>query len=190
MNDLTYHAAVRSQQRGIPPLIIDLVVSYGKMIQRRGASVYFLDKLTRRNRKKIGSIAYRRLDDLLDAYVVVADDGAVVTKFKLRVSDSTPDLMIEQLGVSLEGNGILSKVANCALKILKGERIEAKVQAILHRSFASMMKEMTNKYGVMQVDEFTLKSDLANYNFEDVSWNETHIMCTFHASGVLSVELE
>ena len=83
MNDLTYHAAVRSQQRGIPPLIINLVVSYGKMIQRRGASVYFLDKLTRRNLKKeIGSIAYRRLDDLLDAYVVVADDGAVVTTGK------------------------------------------------------------------------------------------------------------
>jgi len=141
---------------------------------------------------QLESIQMKADTEWLYAHTVVSGryDGAVVTKFKLRVSDSTPDLMIEQLGVSLEGNGILAKVANCALKILIGERIEAKVQAILHRSFASMMKEMTNKYGVMQVDEFTLKSDLANYNFEDVSWNETHIMCTFHASGVLSVELE
>jgi hypothetical protein len=79
MNDLTHHAAIRSQQRGIPPLIVNLVMSYGKMIQRRGSSVYFLDKLTRRNLKKeIGSIAYKRLDDLLDANVV-ANDRAVVT---------------------------------------------------------------------------------------------------------------
>ena len=83
MNNLTRHAAVRSQQRGIPPLIIDLVVDYGTEIQRRGASVYFLDKLTRRNLKKeIGSIAYKRLDDLLDAYVVVSGDGTIVTTGK------------------------------------------------------------------------------------------------------------
>ena len=83
MNDLTCHAEIRSQQRGIPPLIIDMVISYGKIIQRRGASVYFLDKMTRRILKRaIGSIAYKRLDDLLDAYVVVASDGTVVTTGK------------------------------------------------------------------------------------------------------------
>ena len=33
-------------------------------------------------KKEIGSIAYKRLDDLLDAYVVIAADGAVVTTGK------------------------------------------------------------------------------------------------------------
>jgi len=83
MNDLTHHAAVRSQQRGIPPLIIDLVIDYGRMIQRGGASVFFLDKSTRRILKKnIGTIAYNRLNDLLDAYVVMSSDGSIITMGK------------------------------------------------------------------------------------------------------------
>ena len=117
-------------------------------------------------------------------------DGTVITKFKLSTSDTTPDLMIKHLNVALDGDGILTKVANCALRVFIGERIEAKVQALLHKTFTSVMQEMTSKYGVMQVDAITLKADLADYNFEEISWDETHLRCTFHASGVLTVELE
>lgn len=117
-------------------------------------------------------------------------DGTVITKFKLRTSEDRPDLIIEQLKVALEGDDILTKVANCALKVFIGERVESKVQTLLHNSFTSVMTEMTSKYGVLEVDEFTLKTDLSDYNFEEISWDETHLRCTFHASGILSVELE
>jgi hypothetical protein len=49
---------------------------------------------------------------------------------------------------------------------------------------------LTLKYGVLHVDAITLKSDLANYNFEEISWNETHLKFAFQASGTLCVELE
>lgn len=63
---------MRSQQRGIPPLVIDYVVNYGRQIRRKGANVYFVDKKSRKALKMdIGSVAYDRLDDLFGAYVVV-----------------------------------------------------------------------------------------------------------------------
>ena len=140
---------------------------------------------------RLESIMMKGDDEWLYALMVVSGryDGTVITKFKLRTSDSSPDLIIENLNVSLEGDGILTKMANRVLKVLVGARIESKVQALLHKSISTLMKEMTSKYGVMHVDEITLKADLADYNFEEISWNSTHLHCTFHASGILSVEL-
>lgn len=117
-------------------------------------------------------------------------DGTVVSKFKLRTSNTSPDLIFENLNVALDGDGILTRVANCALKVFIGERIDAKVQALLHKSFITMLNEMTSKYGIIEVDGITIKSDLANYNFEEIRWDETYIFCDFYASVVLSVELE
>jgi len=48
-----------------------------------GADVYSLDKHSRKTMiKEIGEIAYKRLRDLLDIFVVVADDGHVITTGK------------------------------------------------------------------------------------------------------------
>ena len=83
MLNLTHHADVRIQQRGIPPLIIDLLMNYGRLTRHKGADVYFLDSESRKSLKRdIGSLVYKRLQDLLDAYVVVADDGLVITAAK------------------------------------------------------------------------------------------------------------
>ncbi len=83
MVTLTHHAAVRSQQRGIPPLIMDLIIKYGCLTRIMGADVYSLDKHSRKTMiKEIGEIAYKRLRDLLDIFVVVADDGHVITTGK------------------------------------------------------------------------------------------------------------
>ncbi len=141
---------------------------------------------------RLENIQMKGDDDFLYAIMEISGryDGTVIAQFKLRSSSSSPDLIIEQLKMSLAGEGILTRVANCALKVFIGERIEAKVQSILHKSIKSMMNEMTSKYGKIKVDDITLNSDLTDYNFEEISWNKTHIMCTFHATGVLSVELE
>lgn len=81
--NLTKHARARSQQRAIPEFVMDLLVSYGKSKRRHGAEVYYLDKFSRKQlRQYIGSIIYSRISDLLDCYVVIADDGAVITTGK------------------------------------------------------------------------------------------------------------
>lgn len=80
MRHFTSHAEARAQQRGIPPFIVDVVVDNGHCKRRHGADVYFLDKQGRKKVKKIlGTQIYRRLKDFLDAYVVISDDGQVIT---------------------------------------------------------------------------------------------------------------
>lgn len=80
MRAATRHGRVRRQQRSVAPLIVDWLIAYGRSIRRHGADVYFFDKAARRTLERdIGALAYRRLADQLDAYVVLSDDGAVIT---------------------------------------------------------------------------------------------------------------
>ncbi len=80
MAEYTKHGSARAQQRGIPQLILDWLIEYGRLTRQRGANVYFLDKDSRRRlRRDIGGLAYKRLADLFDAYAVVSDDGKVIT---------------------------------------------------------------------------------------------------------------
>ena len=77
---MSRHAAVRAQQRAIPPIVVDWVVAYGRAIRHKGADTYYLDRKVRKKLKcEIGSIAFRRMEDLLDVYVVVSDDYTVIT---------------------------------------------------------------------------------------------------------------
>ena len=68
---MTQHAAIRQQQRGIPPLIMEWLSQYGACRHdHRGAEIV------------------SRLSALLDTYAVVSDAGTVITvghRFK-RVS--------------------------------------------------------------------------------------------------------
>ncbi len=76
---LTTHSTIRSQQRGVPPLVIDLLDRFGARTQgARGAEILYFD---RRARSKV--LAYAggligKLNEYLDAYAVVAD-GRLVT---------------------------------------------------------------------------------------------------------------
>lgn len=77
---LTHHAEVRMQQRGIPMAAVDALLAYGHQRRHRGADVYYFDKRTRaRMARDMGKDLYRRLEKSLDSYLVVGDDGAVVT---------------------------------------------------------------------------------------------------------------
>lgn len=78
--NMTHHAEARIQQRGIPYAAVDAILSYGRRRRHRGADVYFLDKQSRgRMAQALGSKVYSKLERSLNSYLVVSDDGAVIT---------------------------------------------------------------------------------------------------------------
>lgn len=78
--NLTHHAVTRIQQRGIPHAAVDAILSYGRRRRHRGADIYFLDKKSRgQMAQAIGSKSYSKLERSLNSYLVVSDDGAIIT---------------------------------------------------------------------------------------------------------------
>ena len=77
---LTKHAKVRQQQRGIPPIVVDLLVNYGTVERAgTGASKHYFDKTSRRRlRTYVGPLA-SVIEQYLDCFVVVSDGGDVIT---------------------------------------------------------------------------------------------------------------
>jgi hypothetical protein len=87
---MSRHAEIRSQQRSIPPLIVDWLVQFGaETYDGRGAMVRHFDRPSLRQLEKhVGRSVVSRLSELLDAYVVTDSDGTIITvghRFK-RVS--------------------------------------------------------------------------------------------------------
>lgn len=79
---MTNHAVIRSQQRGIPPLIREWLIDFGEEIyDHRGAILYFFNRDSRRKlERNFGRESIRRFHEWLDAYVVVsATDGVLIT---------------------------------------------------------------------------------------------------------------
>jgi hypothetical protein len=78
--ETTVHARSRCQQRGIPPAIVDLIVDFGAEVRSHGASKYYLDRNPWSDlRRAVGPRALRQVEHKLDCYVVVADDGVLIT---------------------------------------------------------------------------------------------------------------
>lgn len=76
----TAHAQARLQQRAIPNDAVDAILAYGERRRHRGADVYFLTKSARsRIQSAIGKQCYNRLSRSLDTYLVVSDDGQLIT---------------------------------------------------------------------------------------------------------------
>lgn len=75
----TAHASIRSQQRGIPPLVVDLLLQFGcREHDHSGAEIVYFD---RRSKKRLESYAgglIGKLSEHLDSYAVLAD-GEIVT---------------------------------------------------------------------------------------------------------------
>lgn len=77
---LSAHASNRSQQRAIPPIVIEWLMRFGAQRWSRGASVYEFDNDSRRRlRRHIGQRLFASIDHWLDAYTVVGDEQRVVT---------------------------------------------------------------------------------------------------------------
>lgn len=81
MQEITLHAQRRLQQRGIPAEALNLLLDFGQEKHvGRGCTAFAMDHAARwRARQMLGDMAFRRLEPHLNAYVVLAEDGAVVT---------------------------------------------------------------------------------------------------------------
>lgn len=78
--DTTRHAATRSQQRGIPPLLIDLLRDFGaRQPAGQGAQKVFFDKAARRRLRAYAGPMAALLEQHLDVYAVVNDSDEVIT---------------------------------------------------------------------------------------------------------------
>lgn len=78
--NMTRHASTRSQQRGIPPMMIDLLIQFGKSESAGGgATKLFFDRHTRKQVAAYAGSLASRLDDHLDFYAVVGPDMQVIT---------------------------------------------------------------------------------------------------------------
>ena len=77
---LTAHAQTRLQQRSIPHDAVETLLAYGNTKRRGGADDADLDKRTRsRVAGALGRERFQRIEKALDSYLVVADDGSVIT---------------------------------------------------------------------------------------------------------------
>ncbi len=78
----TNHAQARCQQRSISADAVDALMAYGELKRRSGADVYFLTKRARARANRGLGERYRVLEKALNSYVVVSDDGAIITAAK------------------------------------------------------------------------------------------------------------
>jgi hypothetical protein len=75
-------ASIRSQQRGIPPLIREWPINFGEEVyDHHGAIIYHFTLDSRRKlERNFGREPVRRFQEWLDAYALVSvDEGAVIT---------------------------------------------------------------------------------------------------------------
>lgn len=71
---LSRHAQIRCQQRGIPPLIREWLLSFGAEVRSHGAIKRFFDHKSRRQlAAAYGAEVIDRMGDLLNLYLVEAD---------------------------------------------------------------------------------------------------------------------
>ena len=77
--NMTKHAQTRSQQRAIPPLIIEWLCKYGCRLKgMNGTTVCFFDRESRRClASEVGHIVVRRLSDMMDTYLVLSGNSIV-----------------------------------------------------------------------------------------------------------------
>ena len=74
------HAAVRLQQRCIPPFVVDLLMDFGA-VERvgDGATSHYFDKKSRSRIKTYTGQLSCALKEYLDFYAIVGSDGVVIT---------------------------------------------------------------------------------------------------------------
>jgi len=78
---LTHHAQVRMQQRGIDSTLLEYLDDYGCYLEQgnRGSMVYFDKRAKEALRKDLSRKEYARIERKLKAYCVMSNQGTVIT---------------------------------------------------------------------------------------------------------------
>lgn len=75
----TMHSEIRQQQRGIPPIIVDLLIRFGnREHDARGGEVLYFDKKSKKKVETYVGGLFGKLNEHMDAYAVIAS-GKLVT---------------------------------------------------------------------------------------------------------------
>lgn len=77
---LTHHAIARAHQRGIPPMLIDLLLTFGTTEKAPGGvEKVFFDKSSRKRVRAYAGPLAGLLEMHLDIYAVVGEGSQVIT---------------------------------------------------------------------------------------------------------------
>lgn len=81
MLPISHHAQARLQQRGIPPIIVERLLDFGReTYDHRGGTILFFDHKARKTlRRRMATESFKQIESHLDAYAVLGEDGMVVT---------------------------------------------------------------------------------------------------------------
>ena len=83
--EITQHARVRSQQRALSPLLLELLVRFGSSEKIVGGTCkVFFDKAARRRLHSYAGPLAQMLDQHLDLYAVLANDKVVTVGHRLE----------------------------------------------------------------------------------------------------------
>lgn len=74
----TQHSQIRAQQRGVPPLIIDLLMQFGaREPAGNGAETIYFDKRAKKQLQTYSGGLMSKLSGELDVYAIVANNKVV-----------------------------------------------------------------------------------------------------------------
>lgn len=79
----TYHAEKRLKQRGIPPSVVDFIISYGQCINTYAYSKHFIKKESLKFLKSEYSAFIKKYEKQLKNTAIVCHDDIVVTVMKV-----------------------------------------------------------------------------------------------------------
>jgi hypothetical protein len=78
--NMTEHARIRSQQRAIPPILIDLLMKFGaREAVGKGATKMYFNKAARKRIKVYAGPLAGLLNEHLDVYAVVSAENEIIT---------------------------------------------------------------------------------------------------------------
>lgn len=79
------HAQKRAQQRGVPPLIVDLLMQFGSRISAGdGAEICYFDRKAKRHIHEYAGGLFGRLSEQLDAYAIVSGEKVVTVGSRFK----------------------------------------------------------------------------------------------------------
>lgn len=82
---LSKHAQIRSQQRCIAPLIVDLLMQFGaRECDGRGGEICYFDHRSKRQIQSYVGVSFEKIRKQLDAYIVVANETVITIGLRYK----------------------------------------------------------------------------------------------------------